>query len=73
MQQHKIVKEYLDNVIPKKISPKTQDELREEMESHIYDRADFYMEIGYDEATYRYNIEIRSENGVITDYKILSD
>ena len=49
MQQHKIVKEYLDKVIPKKISPKTQDELREEMESHIYDRADFYMEIGYDE------------------------
>ncbi len=51
MQQHKIVEDYLDSVIPKKISPKTQGELREELESHIYDRADFYMEIGYDEET----------------------
>ncbi len=49
MQQYKIVEDYLDSVIPEKISTKTRDELREELESHIYDKADFYIEIGYDE------------------------
>ena len=51
MQQHKIVEEYLDRIIPQRISPKTEEEIREEIESHIYDKADFYMEIGYDEET----------------------
>lgn len=51
MQQHKIIEDYLDNVVPEKISPQKQDELRAELESHIYDRVDFYMESGYDEET----------------------
>lgn len=51
MQQHKIVEEYLDGIIPQKISPKTEEEIREEIKSHIYDKADFYIEIGYDEET----------------------
>lgn len=49
MQQHKIVEAYLDSVIPQKISESTKKRLRAEIECHIYDRADFYMEIGYDE------------------------
>ncbi len=51
MQQHKSVEDYLNSVIPQKISEKTKTELREELECHIYDRAEFYMEIGYDEET----------------------
>lgn len=51
MQQHKIVEDYLNTVIPKKLSEDKKSELRAEIECHIYDRADFYMEIGYDEAT----------------------
>ncbi|MBQ2828700.1 MAG: hypothetical protein IJF20_05595 [Clostridia bacterium] len=51
MQRPEFVEDYLDSVIPEKISLKTQSELREELESHIYDRADFYIEIGYDEET----------------------
>lgn len=51
MQQHKVVEEYLESVIPEKISSEIKKELREELKSHIYDRAEFYMEIGYDEET----------------------
>ncbi len=51
MQQRKIVENYLKSIIPDKISDSTKSELRAEIECHIYDRADFYMEIGYDEAT----------------------
>ena len=51
MQQRKIVEDYLNTVIPKKLSEDKKSEIRAEIECHIYDRADFYMEIGYDEAT----------------------
>ncbi len=51
MQQRKIVEDYLNNVIPDKISDSTKAELRAEIESHIYDKAEFYIEIGYDEET----------------------
>ena len=49
MQQRKIIEDYLDSVIPQKISESTKKRLRAEIECHIYDRADFYMEIGYGE------------------------
>lgn len=49
MPQRKIVEDYLESVIPKKVSEATKARLRAEIECHIYDRADFYMEIGYDE------------------------
>lgn len=49
MQQRKIVEDYLNSVIPQKISETTKARLRAEIECHIYDRADFYMKIGYDE------------------------
>ncbi len=49
MQQRKIVEDYLNSVIPQKISETTKARLRAEIECHICDRADFYMEIGYDE------------------------
>lgn len=51
MQQRKMVEDYLDSVIPQKISKSTKAEIRAEIEAHIYDRADFYIEIGYDEDT----------------------
>ena len=51
MQQHKIVEDYLDMVIPKKLPDGKKAELRAEIECHIFDRADYYMEIGYDEVT----------------------
>lgn len=49
MPQRKIVEDYLESVIPKKVSEATKARLRTEIECHICDRADFYMEIGYDE------------------------
>lgn len=51
MQHRKIVEDYLNTVIPKNLSEEKKSEIRAEIECHIYDRADFYMEIGYDEAT----------------------
>lgn len=51
MQQRKIVEDYLKSVIPDKIPDSTKAELRAEIESHIYDKAEFYTEIGYDEET----------------------
>lgn len=51
MRRYKFVDEYLRDVISEKISPQMQKELREELEGHIYDRAEFYMEIGFDEET----------------------
>ena len=51
MQQHKCVEDYLESVVPKNIADSKRTELRAEMESHIYDKAEFYIEIGYDEET----------------------
>lgn len=51
MQQHKVVEDYLNSVIPNKISDRIKAEIRAEMECHIYDKADFYISIGYDEDT----------------------
>ncbi len=49
MQPHKIVEDYISSVIPEKISAGVKNELKAELESHIYDKAEFYVEIGYDE------------------------
>ncbi len=49
MQQRKIVEDYISKIIPDKIADSTKAELRAEIECHIYDKAEFYMEIGYDE------------------------
>ena len=51
MQQHKIVEDYLNSVIPNNLTAGGGAELREEIESHIYDKAYFYIEIGFDENT----------------------
>ncbi|MBQ8782620.1 MAG: hypothetical protein IJZ57_02475 [Clostridia bacterium] len=42
------IESYIDSVIPKNIPKSKQQKLKEEIESHIYDRIDFYTEIGYD-------------------------
>ena len=43
MQQHKCVEDYLNSVVPTNIPDSKRAELRDEMESHIYDKAEFYM------------------------------
>ena len=42
------IESYVDSVIPKNISKSKQQKLKSEIESHIYDRIDFYTDIGYD-------------------------
>ena len=42
------IESYVDSVIPKNIPKYKQKILRDEIEAHIYDRIDFYTEIGYD-------------------------
>ena len=51
MQRLEIVDDYLKSVVPKNIAESKILELRAEMECHIYDKAEFYIEIGYDEET----------------------
>lgn len=51
MQQHKVVEDYLTSVIPTNLTDNKKAELRAEFESHIYDKAEFYIKIGYDEKT----------------------
>ncbi len=51
MQRAKIVEDYLNSVVPKNISDSTKTEILAEIECHIYDKAEFYIEIGYDEET----------------------
>ena len=42
------IESYIASVIPKNIPKYKQKILRDEIEAHIYDRIDFYTEIGYD-------------------------
>ena len=41
------IESYVDSVIPKNIPKSKQQKLRAEIEAHIFDRIDFYTEIGY--------------------------
>ena len=47
MNKPKIVSDYLEAAIPKGLSASRRTLLTEELEGHIYDRVDAYMEIGY--------------------------
>jgi len=49
MQLPENVIEYINSTIPEKIHDDIKRELKDELESHICDKADFYIEIGYDE------------------------
>ena len=42
------IESYVDSIIPKNIPKYKQKILRDEIEAHIFDRIDFYTEIGYD-------------------------
>ena len=42
------IESYIASVIPKNIPKYKQKILRDEIEAHIFDRIDFYTEIGYD-------------------------
>ena len=42
------IESYVDSVIPKNIPKSKQKMLRAEIEAHIFDRIDFYTDIGYD-------------------------
>ena len=45
------INEFIDSFIPDNIPKKKRQQLYDEMECHILDRADFYTEIGYDRET----------------------
>ncbi|MBR3816555.1 MAG: hypothetical protein IKJ27_07505 [Clostridia bacterium] len=47
MQQSEKIAEYLEKAVPRMVSAKKYDKIRAELLSHILDKADFYIEIGY--------------------------
>ena len=49
MQPSELIEEYLEKAVPKMISARKYDRIRDELMSHIADKADFYIEIGYSE------------------------
>ncbi|MGN1443352.1 MAG: permease prefix domain 1-containing protein, partial [Acutalibacteraceae bacterium] len=49
MQTPKIVSDYLDAAVPKGLTESRRKLLSDELESHIYDKAEHYIEIGYSE------------------------
>lgn len=49
MLQHEAIKSYLEKAVPKCLSLKKQINICDELTCHIQDKADFYIEIGYDE------------------------
>ena len=51
MQLPENVVEYINSSVPEKIHDEIKRELKDELTSHICDKADFYIEIGYDEKT----------------------
>ncbi|MCM1544317.1 MAG: permease prefix domain 1-containing protein [Ruminococcus sp.] len=50
MQLPEIVSHYLDQAVPSAVSEKKHKKLTDELECHICDKAEHYMEIGYTEA-----------------------
>lgn len=68
MQQRKIVEDYLSSIIPDKIADSTKAELREEIKCHIYDKAEFYIEIGYDdESAFKKAVDEMGEAGPVRE------
>ena len=49
MQTPKIVSNYLEAAVPKGLTESRRKLLTDELESHIYDKAEHYIEIGYSE------------------------
>lgn len=49
MQRYSLIESYLEKALPKNLSAKQKQRLREELEGHIFDKVDFYVEIGYNE------------------------
>ncbi|MBQ8784187.1 MAG: hypothetical protein IJZ57_10515 [Clostridia bacterium] len=49
MLQREAIKSYLEKAVPKGLSLKKQMNICDELTCHIQDKADFYMEIGYEE------------------------
>ncbi len=43
------IENYIDSIVPKNLSKKKKQLIRDEIGTHIYERVDFYKEIGYDE------------------------
>lgn len=51
MLQHKLIDEYAEKALPKRLPKKQVALLKDELICHILDKAEFYIEIGYDEET----------------------
>lgn len=49
MRPSELIEEYLEKAVPKMVSARKYDRIRDELMSHISDKADFYIEIGYSE------------------------
>lgn len=49
MSKPKIVSDYLEAAVPKGLTASRRKLLTDELESHIYDKAEYYIEIGYSE------------------------
>ena len=49
MQQSDWIEGYLEKAVPKTVSGKKYADIRDELTSHILDKVDFYIEIGYNE------------------------
>lgn len=49
MQPSEWIEEYLEKAVPKMVSSIKHDRIRDELMSHILDKTDFYVEIGYGE------------------------
>ena len=47
MQQSERIADYLEKAVPRMVSAKKYEKIRDELLSHILDKADFYIEIGY--------------------------
>ena len=45
----KIIEDFIKDFIPEKITQTQKDSIKNELESHIYDRIDYYKELGYDD------------------------
>lgn len=49
MQPSELIEEYLEKAVPKMVSARKHERIRDELMSHILDKVDFYIEIGYSE------------------------
>lgn len=70
----KRIEEYLDSVVPERLSKRRKMLIREEMQNHISDHIEFYTEIGYgeDESVEKALADMGDDGGVTEMIKRIS-